>query len=196
VKKFCVVVLTMLVFAGVSFCEQLKSNSNFNSNSNCNSNSNSGSNSTIRFGLGYARTNVDVPRFGMVDLDSVAARIWFTKNLGLDVSLGFKTGDASTAVLFGAKMIGNFIKINKLNIYWLGGLSVGSYDPKQNGVNSSTVFRIQGGVGAEYYLLNCLSVLTEMGLRFTSFSGNGKNVNDFGVYVDWLPQAGIRFYFN
>ena len=113
-----------------------------------------------------------------------------------DVSLGFKTGDASTAVLFGAKMIGNFVKINKLKIYWLGGLSVGSYDPKQNGIKSSTVFRIQGGVGAEYYLLHCLSVLTEMGLRFTSLDGNGKNVNDFGVYVDWLPQAGIRFYFN
>ena len=185
-KKFCVVVLVMLAFVGVSFCEQLKSNSNFNS----------GSNNTVRFGVGYAKANLDVPNFGMVDLDSVAARIWFTKNLGLDVSLGFKTGDTSTSVLFGAKMIGNFIKINKLNIYWLGGLSVGSYDPKRNGVKSSTVFRVQGGVGAEYYLLPCLSVLTEMGVRFTSLSGNGKNVNDFGVYVDWLPQAGIRFYFN
>lgn len=193
-KNLSVVVLAMFVFVGMSFGTQVQSKSNLNSNSS--SSSSSSSDNAIRFGLGYAKANLDIAGFGSNDLDSVAGRIWFNDNLGLDLSLGFKTGDARTAVLFGAKMVGNFIKINKLNIYWLGGLSIGTYDPKQDGIDSFTIFRIQGGVGVEYYLLKCLSVLTEMGIRFTSLSGNGDNVNDFGLYADWLPQAGIRFYFN
>ena len=175
-RLLLLLVLAMFLCVGVSFCVQSKSN--------------------VKFGLGYAKLNLDVPNFGINSLDSVVARMWFSDSLGLDMSLGFTAGDSQTAVLFGAKIIGNFVKINKLNIYWLGSLSIGAYDPKQNGISSFTVFRIQGGVGAEYYLLNCLSVLTEMGMSFASFSGNGNSESNFGVYADWLPQAGIRFYFN
>lgn len=179
-RLFLLLVLAMFLCVGVSFCVQSKSNLD----------------NEVKFGLGYAKVNLDVPNFGINSLDSVAARMWFSDGLGLDMSLGFSTGDSQTAVLFGAKIIGNFVKINKLNIYWLGGLSIGAYDPKQNGIKSFTVFRIQGGVGAEYYLLNCLSVLTEMGISFTSFSENGNSTSNFGLYSDWLPQAGVRFYFN
>jgi len=176
-KKFSVLVLCMLVFVGLSFAD--------NSSSSV---------STTRWSLGYAKVNFDVAK-NREQLDSVASRFWFDDNLGMDVSLGFKTGDSTSAILLSAKMIGNIIKVNKLNIYWLGGLAIGSYDPKEDGVKSFTVFRVQGGVGAEYFLLPCLSLLTEVGLQFTSANGD-QNFNDFGVYADWLPQAGIRFYFN
>lgn len=177
-KKLSVVMLAMLLFVGGVFA----------------ANSSKESKGSSKIGLGYAKTSISAA--GVTnDIDSVACRFWFDKDLGIDVSLGFNAGDSNSTIFVDAKILGNFIKVNKLNIYWFGGIGFGNWDPKINGADSATIFRIKGGVGAEYYLLPCLSLLTEMGLRFSSISA-GENVSDFGIYADWLPQAGVRFYFN
>ena len=180
-KKISLVMLALVLFAGISFSADKNSSS-----------------SAVKLGLGYSKISVNLGNgqgLGNVSLDQVAGRFWFSDNLGIDVSLGFKAGDAQTAILLGGSIIGKFIKVNKLDIYWLAGIAFGSYDPKVRGTNSLTVFRVKGGVGAEYYVLPCLSVLTEMGIAFQSASGNGNSFNDFGIFADWLPQAGIRYYF-
>ena len=62
----------------------------------------------------------------------------------------------------------------------------------------ATLIAVQGGVGAEYFILPNLSVLTEMGLRYVSANPDADGfdtVSDFGIFADWLPQAGVRFYF-
>jgi hypothetical protein len=91
-----------------------------------------------------------------------------------------------------------------LNVYWLAGLKFGSYKIK-NGTTDEwgrpkdldySLLAVQGGFGAEYYVLPCLSVLTEMGIRYISVKPDGgDSSSDFGVFADWLPQAGVRFYF-
>lgn len=175
-KKFSVAVLAMLLFVGVSFAGNQ-------------------SNDSSKFGLGYSKTEVSLVNQS-ASLDTIAGRFWFSEDLGIDVSFGFRTGDAEAVFLIGAKMVGKIIKVNKLDIYWLAGLAFGSYDPKEDGVDSISLFRLQGGVGAEYYLLPCLSLLTEMGVEYFSASANGTSNSEFGVFASWLPQAGVRFYFN
>lgn len=190
-KKFASVVLSLILFTGVSFAAQ-QAKTQYTKPSS----SNSG-----KFGLGYSKLNINLGAAAAaagvedVSLDQIAARYWFSDDMGIDITLGFRAGDAQSTVLFGGKLIGKFIKVNKLDVYWLAGLAFGSYDPKIKNIDSMTVFRMQGGVGAEFYVLPCLSVLTEMGLLFQTASGNGNSKNDFGVFADWLPQAGVRFYF-
>lgn len=176
-KKLLVLMLIMLLFVEVSFALR------------------DGYENSFKVGLGYSKTEVNMGEIE-ANLDSVAGRFWFDDNLGIDVSFGFRAGDAQSSFLVEAKLIGNFIKLNKLNIYWLAGVAFGSYDPKDGKTGSASLFGVQGGVGAEFFVLPCLSVLTEMGLEYKSASANGTNVNDFGIFAHWLPQAGVRFYFN
>ena len=126
-------------------------------------------------------------------------RYWFSDNLGIDVQLGFGSGDINTRILVGAKLVGKIKQISSLKLYWLAGFNFGSYKLKgQGGLQDqdNSILAVQGGVGAEYFVLPCLSVLTEMGIRYISVKPDGGNsMNDFGVFADWLPQAGVRFYF-
>lgn len=200
-KKLSAVLLSLMLCVSVSFAARGGTGSGSGSSSS-KSSSSSSSSSSGSFGLGYSKATFDTGAFaGTVNVDQVAGRIWFNDNLGLDVQLGFGSGDANTRLLLGAKIIGNFIKVNKLNVYWLAGINFGTYKLKNAGLGGDldcSVFGIQGGVGAEYFVLPCLSVLTEMGLRYFSVDPdvNGMDsVNDFGIFADWLPQAGVRFYF-
>lgn len=190
-KKLSVVMLAMLLFVGVSFAA--RGDSSYSTSSS--SGSKAKSSSSSRFGLGYSKMEVNAAG-NVVNLDSIAGRFWFSDNLGIDASIGFRSGDSPSTFLGRAKLIGNFIKINKLNIYWLAGVAFGSYDPKDGVTGSISLFGLQGGVGAEFFVLPCLSVLTEMGLEYRSASVGGTSFSDSGVFADWLPQAGIRFYFN
>jgi len=198
-KKLSAVVLSLMLCVGVSFAARGGKSDNYGSSSSSSSSSSSG-----QFGIGYSKATFDagnIPGVGNTtfSFDQVAGRYWFADNLGIDVKLGFGSGDLNTRILVGANLIGKIKTINKLNIYWLAGLSFGSYKIKgQGGAQDfdNSIFAVQGGVGAEYYVLPCLSVLTEMGIRYISVKPDGGNsMSDFGVFADWLPQAGVRFYF-
>ena len=189
-KKLSAVLLSLMLCVSVSFAARGGTASSAKS-------SKSTSSSSGKFGLGYSKISVDAGRFGNgnVNLDQVAARYWFSDTIGADFAIGFTTGDAQAAVLFSAKLVGSIVKVNKLTVYWLVGGGFGNYDPKVSGANSMSVTMFQGGAGAEYYVLPCLSVLTEMGVRYTSVSANGTSFSQTGIFADWLPQAGVRFYF-
>lgn len=198
-KKLSAVLLSLMLCVSVSFAARGGRNDNYGSSS-----SNSSSSSSGNFGIGYSKATFNagpIPGVGNTnfDFDQIAARYWFSDDLGIDVKLGFGSGDINTRFLVGANLVGKIMNINKLNIYWLAGLNFGSYKIKGQGGaqdNDNSIFAVQGGVGAEYYVLPCLSVLTEMGIRYISVKPDGENsMNDFGVFADWLPQAGVRFYF-
>lgn len=195
-KKLSVVMLSLMLCVSMSFAARGGRSDNYGSSSSSSSSSSSG-----QFGIGYSKVSFDTGRnfAGDVSFDQIAGRYWFGDNLGIDVKLGFGSGDLNTRILVGANLIGKIKTISKLNIYWLAGLSFGSYKLKNQGIGGDTdcsIFAVQGGVGAEYYVLSCLSVLTEMGIRYISVKPDGGNsMSDFGVFADWLPQAGVRFYF-
>lgn len=189
-RKFAVLALTLFLCAGITFAAGNKNNGNSGS-----SNSSAGS-----FGIGYSKATFDTGALaGSFGIDEVAGRFWFADDFGVDVRFGFGTGDINTRILVDSRIIGNIVKVNKLNIYWLAGLVFGTCTFKDiQGVGDvdCTIFGIHGGIGAEYYVLPCLSVLTEMGIRYLSVNPDDfDNRNDFGVFADWLPQAGVRYYF-
>ena len=184
-KKLAAVMLATLLFVGGAFAAT-KSNSQSSSNS-----------STGKVGIGYSKATFDT-NLGSVNIDEVAGRYWFSDDFGIDFRLGFGSGDVSTRILVGANFLGKILNVNRLNVYWLAGINFGSFTFKNDRARDidCTLFGAHGGVGAEFFVLPCLSVLTEMGVRFTSVSPDGEdNATDFGIFADWLPQAGVRFYF-
>ena len=199
-KKLSAVVLSLMLCVSMSFAARGGSSSSSSSSSQKKSSSSSSS-SSGSFGIGYSKVTIDTIVTGANNLsasfDEIAGRYWFDDKFAIDVQLGFGSGDATSRFLIGGKVVGNVLTINNLNIYFFGGLAFGSFTLKGNGRDQdASVFSINGGVGAEYYVLPCLSVLTEMGIRYISLKPDGGNsFSDFGVYADWLPQAGIRFYF-
>ena len=193
-KKLTAVVLSLMLCVSVSFAARGGSGS---SSSSSKSSSSSSSKSSGSFGLGYSKMTIRSDWYNQsYDFDQIAGRYWFNDTMGIDVKLGFGSGEATSRLLLGANIIGKFINVNKLNVYWLVGINFGSFTYKGTGGDLDiSLFGFQGGVGAEYFVLPCLSVLTEMGIRYTSVSANGTSFSQTGIFADWLPQAGVRFYF-
>ena len=196
-KKLSAVVLSLMLCVSMSFAARGGSSS---SSSSSQKKSSSSSSSNGSFGIGYSKLALSQTISGAqieYSFDEIAGRYWFDDKLAIDVQLGFGSGDATSRFLIGGKVLGNVVSINNLNVYLFGGLSFGSFTLKTGPQDRDvSLFIISGGVGAEYYVLPCLSVLTEMGIRYWSVKPDGGNsMNDFGLYADWLPQAGVRFYF-
>ena len=198
-KKLAAVVLSLMLCVSVSFAAR----GGHGSNNYGGSQKSSKSSSSGKFGLGYSKAEFDTGNWdGVVGINEVAGRYWFSDSFGIDVKLGFGSGDATTRVLVGANIVGTIKDFNSLKIYWLAGLSFGSYKVKEYFTNGDdldvSLMGVQGGFGAEYFVLPCLSVLTEMGIRYVSVKpdvNGADSINDFGIFADWLPQAGVRFYF-
>jgi hypothetical protein len=200
-KKLSAVVLSLMLCVSMSFAARGGSSSSSSSSSQKKSSSSSSSSSSGSFGLGYSQVNFNQSINGVGNIsfafDEVAGRYWFDDKLAIDVQLGFGSGDATSRFLIGGKVLGNVVSLNNLNVYLFGGLAFGSFTLKTGPQDQDfSLFSIHGGVGAEYYVLPCLSVLTEMGLRYISVKPDGGNsLSDFAIYAEWLPQAGVRYYF-
>ncbi len=198
-KKLSAVVLSLMLCVSMSFAARGGSSSS-SSSSQKKSSGSSSSSSEGSFGLGYSKLSLSQTISGAqieFSVDEIAGRYWFDDKIAIDAQLGFGSGDATSRFLIGGKVIGNVVSLNNLNVYLFGGLSFGSFTLKTGAQDRDvSIFLICGGVGAEYYVLHCLSVLTEMGIRYWSVTPDGGNtMNDFGLYADWLPQAGVRYYF-
>ena len=187
-----VVVMALLLCVGMSFAARGGTGSSSGSSSKAKSSSSSSSSGS--FGIGYSKISVNAGPLGNVGVDQIAGRYWINDEIGLDFGLGFSSGDAEAAVLFSGKFLYSFINRDKLKVYMLAGIGFGNYDPK-NGWNSVSVFMAEGGLGIEYFVIPSLSLLTEIGLRYGSVSANGQSQSQFNTFGDWVPAAGVRFYF-
>lgn len=205
-KKLLAVALSLMLCVSVSFAARGGNGEKQTSSSSLKTSAKTlrgdcQSKSSGNFGLGYSKITITSDFYGQsFDFDQIAGRYWFSDTMGIDVKLGFGSGEANSRLLFSANLVGKFLNANKLNIYWLVGINFGNY--KIKGAMTDTdisIFCFQGGVGAEYFVLPCLSVLTEMGIRYKSIKPDvtgAKTDTDFGIFADWLPQAGVRYYFN
>ena len=190
-KKLSAVVLSLMLCVSVSFAARGGSGSSSSSGSSSKT-TKSSSSSSGQFGIGYSRMGARVVN---VTLDQIAARYWISEEIGIDLGLGFSSGDAESAVLFSGKFLYSFINRDNIKLYLLAGLGFGNYDPKRPMTDSASIFMAEGGVGIEYFVIPCLSVLTEIGLRYGSASANGNSNSQFNTFGDWIPEAGVRFYF-
>ena len=191
-KKLSAVLMALVLCVSVSFAARGGTSSSSGSSSKSTS-SKSSSSSSGDFGIGYSRLGARVVN---VSLDQIAVRYWISEEIGVDAGLGFSSGDAEAAVLFTGKFLYSFINRDKVKFYLLAGLGFGNYENKQAwNSQSQSLFIVEGGVGIEYFVIPCLSVLTEIGLRYGSVSANGNSASQFNTFGDWIPEAGVRFYF-
>jgi len=190
-KKLSAVVLSLMLCVSVSFAARGGTSSS-SSSSKASSSKSSSSSSSGKFGIGYSRMGA---RIVNVTLDQIAGRYWINNEIGVDFGLGFSSGDAESTVLFSGKFLYSFINRDKVKLYMLAGVGFGNYDPKTTFGQSMSLFMAEGGLGIEYFVIPCLSLLTEVGLRYGSASANGTSFSQFNTFGDWVPEAGVRFYF-
>jgi hypothetical protein len=126
---------------------------------------------------------------------ALAARFWFDDNVGIEGTFAFSSGKHSDLYYVGGKLLAIVKNYKTLNLYasFFGGFGDASNNPNDEDA-SAFIFKIGAGLGVEWFVLDHLAVSTECGLAFLSNS-NSNVGNSFGVYADWLPNAGIRFYF-
>ena len=126
------------------------------------------------------------------DIPSLSARYWVNDEVGIEGIAGFTTGDSEDSFILGAKALGILKSYNSLNIYVSALIAAGTANfksPGGSGVN--TMFKAAAGVGVEWFVLDNLSLSTEIGFGFFNCTNVSKQ---FGFYADWLPQAGVRYY--
>jgi len=185
-RKLALSVLCLILFVGISYSAQTQAISKKTETK-----------PIEKFALGYSQ--IPVPGTNNTNSNNVpsfAGRYWFNEKTGIDVTLGFQTGDGDDIFLLGGKFLAKIYNVKNLDIYCLGGIQFGSVTVNNGVGNSSeTALRLMGGVGAEYYILPCLSILTEVGLCFEIINSD-PSVSQFKVFADWIPQAGVRFYFS
>jgi len=145
----------------------------------------------VKFAVGYSQLTV-ANNTEDTSVSQAAARVWFNDTYGADFTLGFQNnnvnGQSNNVFVLGGKMLGKVISLKSLDVYWLAGLNFGSASVAGE---SSSLFRISGGAGVEYYILPRLSLLTEIEIAYLSQKDNDR----FGIVAGWVPQAGIRLYF-
>jgi len=70
-----------------------------------------------KFALGYSQ--IPVPGTNNTDANNVpsfAGRYWFNENMGIDVTLGFQSGDGDDIVLLGGKFLAKIYNVKNLDI--------------------------------------------------------------------------------
>ncbi|MCL2335704.1 MAG: hypothetical protein FWC57_06535 [Endomicrobia bacterium] len=126
------------------------------------------------------------------DIPSLTGRYWFNDTVGTEGFFGFTSGDSEDSFIMGVKGLGIIESYKTLNVYVSATFAAGAADFKgASGSATNTMFKVAAGVGAEWFVLDNLSLSTEIGLGFFNCTNISKQ---FGFYADWLPQAGVRYY--
>lgn len=140
---------------------------------------NTASNLSNLFAVGYV--NKDMP--------SVTARYWIDDKLGVEGSIGFEMGKGPSVFLTGAKVLLLLQNYKTINTYGCANVAIGTL-ADDNGCKY-TDFKVGGGFGVEWFVINRLSLSAEVGVELDG----GNNNTKFGTYAGWFPEIGIRFYF-
>jgi hypothetical protein len=131
---------------------------------------------------------------GDKETPAVNVRYWIDDNVGIEGILGFSSGEFSYLYYIGGKLVTIVKNIKSLNVYasFFGGF--GEAKNSRYDEDAAYIYKIGAGLGIEWFVLDCLSISSELGLALSSNS-NSNVGNSFGIYGDWLPQAGIKLYF-
>lgn len=178
-KKLLLVSLTVLICTTLGFArdgQQKAPASSYKSYSNS------------RIGVGF---NSQLSQAGV---NSVSVRYWADDRIGFDGMLGFALGDNNKYFDLGGKILFVLRKEQNASIYGFGLLGIenaSTKNPFTGDTTSDTGVTVAGGLGAEFFLtgLPNLGFSTELGLGYNSTS------KIFGTFGNWIPSAGVRYYF-
>jgi len=112
----------------------------------------------------------------------------------IDVGLTYTSqndGNTTNLGLFG-RFEGNFMKADKVDVYWYGLLGLAS--GKALGTTTTTI-TITGGMGAEYNIAKNFSIYGNAALLTIQSMSNGGSQTNFGLVTgDWSAYSGLRIY--
>jgi hypothetical protein len=132
---------------------------------------------------------------GQGEVPALSVRYWLDDYVGLEGDLGFSSGKQNNLFYFGTKLIAIIKNYKALNIYALafGGYGTAENNPVKE-VDSAYIYKVGAGLGAEWFVLDNLSISSEIGVAL--FSNSNSDIgNSLEIYADWIPRAGVRFYF-
>jgi hypothetical protein len=123
------------------------------------------------------------------DLPAVNFRFWFDDNVAVEAVLGAAGGDNRDIVYLEGKLLAIIKNYNSLNFYAsaFAGFGISNYARAESG----SLLNVGAGLGAEWFVINNLSISYEINLLY---SEKGGNHSQFGISADVLPKAGIRIY--
>jgi len=145
-----------------------------------------GSESSERLGIGFNS------QLSLVGVNTISVRYW-QDMIGFDGMLGFSLGDPNKYFDLGGKVLFAIKKEQNMKLYGFGllGIENASRNPVTGEDKSDTSVTFAGGLGAEFFLqgLPNLGFSTELGVGYNSTS------KIFGTVGNWIPNAGVRYYF-
>ncbi len=124
------------------------------------------------------------------DIPSLNVRYFFDSNVAAELFAGFSTGDTEDSFIIGGKAIALIQSFKNLNVYAAVTGACGALKYGNRGATNG-FFKVAAGAGIEYFILNNLSISAEAGIGFFDAANISRQ---FGVYADWLPQVGLRYY--
>jgi hypothetical protein len=138
-----------------------------------------------KVGLGFNASFSDIP--------ALAGRYWLTDAVGLECFTGFKTGKNEDVDSFtiGGKLLSIIKSYKNLNLLTTTtlGLDTTKYK-KPVSSDTHTYFRFLICAGVEWFVLDNLSLSTEMGFRFTA----GDGAAGFATAADRISDVSVKFY--
>lgn len=123
------------------------------------------------------------------DIPTLNVRYWFDKRVAAELYGGFAAGDTEDSFIIGGRALAIIQSFRNINVYASVSGAFGTVKYDEEGTNG--FFKVAAGAGVEYFVLHNLSVSAEAGIGFFDAANHSKQ---FGIYADWLPQIGIRYY--
>ncbi|MDR1260053.1 MAG: hypothetical protein LBJ68_01580 [Endomicrobium sp.] len=114
----------------------------------------------------------------------LAAKYWVSDVIGVEGFTGFNAGDGDkNFYVIGTKLSWIVRSYEDLNIFTSAAMAL-------DFMKSYTGVSIFAGVGAEWFMLNNISLATEVGLKCNA----GNNIANVKIYADIIPNLSIKFY--
>ncbi|MDR2708869.1 MAG: hypothetical protein LBC07_02720 [Elusimicrobiota bacterium] len=128
------------------------------------------------------------------EIPALTVRYWIDDNVSVEAQLGWSSAKTRDVLFLGGKFLAIIKNFKTINIY-ASAFGGGGYANNKGsyGNEQSEVFKFGAGLGAEWFVVDRLSLSFEGGLEWM-FNTNGNIGNSFGIFGDLVNRAGVRFY--
>ncbi|MDR3253442.1 MAG: hypothetical protein LBT07_00565 [Endomicrobium sp.] len=138
-----------------------------------------------KIGAGFNMHNVTQHKKNMPVL---AVKYWISEIVGIEGFAGFDVGNNESFYVIGGKLLGIIQSYKNFNIFTSATMALDFVNPKQSKSYAGVSFL--AGAGAEWFILNNISLATEVGLKLSS----GNSTTSVKTYADVIPNLSIKFY--
>ncbi|MDR3243692.1 MAG: hypothetical protein LBT79_02970 [Elusimicrobiota bacterium] len=123
------------------------------------------------------------------EIPAVTVKYWFDNKTAVEAAFGFTAGDRQDIAYGSGKLLAIIKNYNSLNFYALAFAGFGS--SKYSYDSAKGILNLGAGFGVEWFVLDNLSISNEIGIAYFD---RADDANQLGIFADWIPKAGIRFY--